>query len=146
VQVLQEAYELIQQGQLIQAETSLLGAGSEHVSDPGYWFLLAATRHRLERLDEALENIEQSLALEPTGMQALSARAQILFDMGRRSEALGTYAKALESRPDDPRLLTNMAIVYEAWQSSTKRSNNRRRPSRPIRARSHRHPLSATPV
>lgn len=115
-QTLQEAYELLQQDRLIQAEASLLGADSEHASDPGYWFLLAVTRHRLGRLDEALESIEQSLALEPAGIQVLSARAQILFDMGRRPEALETYAGALESRPDEPRLLTNMAIVYEALE------------------------------
>jgi protein O-GlcNAc transferase len=111
---LQLAYQYFQQGRLNQSETTLVEASSELAMDPKYWFLLGATRHRMGRLRAALADFDRSLELDSTQIQAMSARAQILFETSRWPEALEGYASALQQYPRDPRLLTNAALVLEA--------------------------------
>ncbi|KXT54050.1 tetratricopeptide repeat protein, partial [Akkermansia sp. KLE1797] len=54
-----------------------------------------------EKLKKELEKWERKIALDPENAMAYFQRGNVLDDLGRKEEALESYDKALEIKPDN---------------------------------------------
>lgn len=63
------------------------------------------------RLDAALLKIDEFLAEEPLHPEAWYKRGNVLKDLGRPEEAVGSYERAIELRPKYPAALCNRGVV-----------------------------------
>ncbi|MEN6406546.1 MAG: tetratricopeptide repeat protein [Thermoguttaceae bacterium] len=74
---------------------------------------------------KAIETYTELLADEPNQWQALRGRGDMLLNMGRQSEALADYEKALKFQPDDYGLLNNLAWVLATSPDAKLRDGRR---------------------
>lgn len=65
---------------------------------------LSANRHA-----EALDWIDNALAVRPRDVQALNARGTVLGSLGRLDEAIASFERAAAQRPGDPGIWCNIA-------------------------------------
>jgi tetratricopeptide (TPR) repeat protein len=73
--------------------------------------------HRLiyeEDLEGAAAAVERALALAPTELYVLDARADVAVEDGRMSDALGIYRTMYELAPDDPAVIVGLADLLLA--------------------------------
>lgn len=75
--------------------------------------MLGVTRHMSRKLEPALDAFSRAVDLEPRHVQAYSAKAAVLSELGRNSEALTSYRQALALSPEDPQLQANIGLVLE---------------------------------
>jgi predicted O-linked N-acetylglucosamine transferase (SPINDLY family) len=70
----------------------------------------------LMRYDEAIEALDQALALNPEGHQSRAARGSMLLEVGRTAEAIDDLAAAVDHFSDESRaaLLGALAFAYRA--------------------------------
>jgi predicted O-linked N-acetylglucosamine transferase (SPINDLY family) len=80
----------------------------------GAHFLLGALLDRLGRVEEALAAMEQSLAIDADGVQALSARASLLLRLGRAGDAQAHLEAATRRQPANAQLWFNFGAALEA--------------------------------
>ncbi len=66
----------------------------------------------LKRYDEALQNIDKALELQPDLAEAWINKGITLKFLGRYEEALNTYDKAIKFQPDLPYAWYNKAGIY----------------------------------
>ena len=85
----------------------------KHPDDPRVWFALGATYQRLERLADAVDAFDRTLALEPGHLNALNAKAGAWGAQGRRLDAVALLETARERFPGEPTLLVNMGYLLE---------------------------------
>ena len=62
------------------------------------------------RTEEAEEEYNRALRLDPTDDQTLAWFADFLDDQGKFAEAYSTFEKAIEADPEDPRLFLSLGI------------------------------------
>jgi protein O-GlcNAc transferase len=86
---------------------------SLHADDTQLWFLLGAARHRLGRLEAALEAFDRVLALAPEHLQALNAKSGMLAALGQPAQAMALLEAACRLYPQDPSLLVNRGYLLE---------------------------------
>jgi HEAT repeat protein len=72
-----------------------------------HW-MRAWTLRYLQRLPEALEEVDAVLYNSPDGADALDLRADLLFGLGRGDEGLTAIKEAAERRPDDAGLKASL--------------------------------------
>ncbi|RLE17854.1 MAG: hypothetical protein DRJ65_22195 [Acidobacteria bacterium] len=63
-------------------------------------------------VERQLGEIRNLLAQNPGDARLLVAQGNIYFDAQRWEEARLSYEEAIETTPDDPNLLTDLAVVY----------------------------------
>ncbi len=63
---------------------------------------------------EALSFYDKSLALDPKNIEVLSAKASCLYYSGDADRAISILNSALQSSPNEPRLLFNLGVMH--WQ------------------------------
>ncbi len=111
--MLSHAEKLLEQGNTQLAHTLLVGHCEKYPRDVHAWFLLGACNHRANKLEDALQALEQALSIEPRHIQARCVKGIVLSDMGRRQEAMHVFRKALHLAPTDAQLLLNMGVLSE---------------------------------
>jgi protein O-GlcNAc transferase len=84
-----------------------------HADDARLWFLLGAARHRLGRLEAALDAFDRTLGLAPGHLQALNAKAGLLAALNRPAQAMALLDEACRLHPQDPSLLVNRGYLLE---------------------------------
>ncbi|RPD37837.1 tetratricopeptide repeat protein [Candidatus Liberibacter solanacearum] len=63
-------------------------------------------------LEEALDAVDRSQRPDMPDWRLISSKASILAQMGKYSEALVEYNRALELAPNEPSIISNMAMSY----------------------------------
>lgn len=63
-------------------------------------------------LEEALDAVDRSQGPDMPDWRLISNKASILAQMGKYSEALVEYKRALELAPNEPSIISNMAMSY----------------------------------
>jgi protein O-GlcNAc transferase len=95
---------------------------SLHGDDARIWFLLGAARHRLGKLESALEAFDRTLSLAPAHLQALNAKSGLLAAQNRMQEALELLEQAHAQYPRDTNLLVNLGYLHEQVPSGARRA------------------------
>jgi protein O-GlcNAc transferase len=80
---------------------------------PEPWFLLGAAQHMQRRHAEALAAFDRTLALSPTHMQALQARAAVLYETARWPEMLSACEQAVALYPGNVSITANLGTALE---------------------------------
>lgn len=78
-----------------------------------------------KKLEKAVELFSKVLASEPTNVIALRGRADTLLILGRHSEAIADFEKALKQEPNDDGLLNNLAWVLATSPDDALRNGKR---------------------
>jgi Flp pilus assembly protein TadD len=76
------------------------------------WVNLGRVLLELERPDEALQNIDEALALKPESNDALRTRGRALDELGRTDDAVAAYTDALLVDEEDAWSMNNMGLAY----------------------------------
>lgn len=108
---LQQALHLHQQGQLDAAETlyrSVLRSNPRH---SGALQLLGVIAGQRGHAEQAIELIDQSLAIDPANAAGWSNRGNALLDLGRYPQALESYDRALALNPKYAEALHNRGLT-----------------------------------
>ena len=101
---------LAQSGQPSEAVAVLRRVLERHPDFFASWLALAGAQQTVSAFADALQSIDQALALEPGHPKAQGKRAQILMALGRRDEAAREMADLLtEHPPEDPNERIRMA-------------------------------------
>lgn len=83
-----------------------------HPRQPALHLVRAGALAALGRWDETILAARRAAALDPTLLvNALTLEGMALRGLGRLDEAEGLYRRALESRPDTPEILNNLAEI-----------------------------------
>ncbi len=69
-------------------------------------------------LEEALDQLDRAVALDPGKAEYHSSRGLVLQSQGREAEAMAAYRRALEQGEDSIRLLNNMAWILAAGEDA----------------------------
>jgi protein O-GlcNAc transferase len=80
---------------------------------PEPWFLLGAAQHMQRRHSEALTAFDRTLALSPTHMQALQARAAVLYETACWPEMLSACEQAVALYPNNANITANLGTALE---------------------------------
>lgn len=88
-------------------------AGARSLSSQ-QWMRLESIYQRLNLLPQALEVVDKAIEADPTVLNALYTKGEILEGLQRYPEALAVFQKALEANPNNPRALFSIARVHEA--------------------------------
>lgn len=78
-----------------------------------------------KKLEKAVELFSKVLASEPTNVIALRGRGDTLLILGRHSEAIADFEKALKQQPNDDGLLNNLAWVLATSPDDALRNGKR---------------------
>jgi tetratricopeptide (TPR) repeat protein len=62
----------------------------------------------------ALQDIDQSLQLDPRDVNAIHHRGNVLFALGRHAEARGAYEQVLQAEPEEASTWNNLGATLEA--------------------------------
>ena len=89
-------------------------------NNPGAYFDLGNAQIQLKELNPALSSFEKAAGLRKNFWEAVNNQAIVLFEQGRRSEAIGRWRKALEISSDaaEPSLALAAALYSEAKTST----------------------------
>jgi adenylate cyclase len=88
--------------QILEAEKDAQKAVSLDPTDPNAYFALARVRWGQSRTEEALQEVDQALEINPNHIPALHSRGLFLILNGRAASALEPLQKALNLSPLDP--------------------------------------------
>src|ERR1700754_4381648 len=97
---LREAQAHFRRGAWREAEEACTRILRKRPSEVDALFLLAAIRHAQDRLPEALDVLARALKSNPRSPELLINHGLLLAQLGRRDEALASYAHATALRPD----------------------------------------------
>ncbi|MGD9723868.1 MAG: tetratricopeptide repeat protein [Pirellulales bacterium] len=86
---------------------------------------IAAMHQASKRPDKAIEIYEQVLEADPKSVAGYRGRADAYLSLGKQSEALGDYEKALEHEPDNSGVLNNLAWVLATSPDDKLRNGTR---------------------
>ncbi len=111
--MMQQAWDRFQQNRLPEAERLYEQCCASAEGGAKAWFMLGVTRHMSHKLEAALTAFTRAIELDPRQVQAYSAQAAVLSELGRNSEALAGYRRALALSPADAQLLANIGQVLE---------------------------------
>lgn len=103
--ILDHAYELLDQGQLAQADKVFADALSRQESNAEAWMMRGAINAESGAIDVALSCLERAIALKPDYSQAHFALGQIMHMQGNLEVARSHCQTAVESEPG----------FFEAW-------------------------------
>ena len=67
-----------------------------------------------EKLDEAIEQYQKALEIDPSYQDALHGLGMALFNRGRVDEAIATAKKLIALDPDDILAHTSLSMFYQA--------------------------------
>ena len=86
--------------------------------NPQLLYARALVAEKLDRLDEAIADLEKMVKADPENPEALNALGYTLVDRTHRiEEGMALIRKALEKRPDDPAIMDSMGwALYRAGQ------------------------------
>ncbi|HEX4084463.1 MAG TPA: tetratricopeptide repeat protein [Chthoniobacteraceae bacterium] len=109
------ATRLIAIGQIDMAKRALDQAAPNGGKLPEYWTTLGLFDGKIDHWKEALDALNQALALNSDFTPALTTKAQILFGARRYDEALDIMDKVVAEHPNDPSMLfLHATISHEA--------------------------------
>jgi protein O-GlcNAc transferase len=80
--------------------------------DANTGFYLAKIHLSQKKLDQALDEIQNSIRLNPRAAGAYNLKGVILNQLGRYAEAAGSLQAGLVLAPNDANLLVNLGIAY----------------------------------
>jgi protein O-GlcNAc transferase len=101
----------VETGALDKAEAEFTQAYSIK-EDANAGFYLAKIHFRQKRLDQALEEVQNSIRLDPRSAGAYNLKGVILNQLGRYPEAAGSFQAGLALVPNDTNLQVNLGIAY----------------------------------
>jgi protein O-GlcNAc transferase len=101
----------IETGAAEKAEAEFLKASSIK-EDANSSFYLAKIHLGQKKLDQALEEAQNSIRLNPRSAGAYNLKGVILNQLGRYPEAAGSFQAGLILAPTDANLLVNLGIAY----------------------------------
>jgi tetratricopeptide (TPR) repeat protein len=101
-------------GRLDDCEKNVRHALDLAPNDPGNLYLLGLLRYRQEKLDDALEALSRSAALNSTNASTQNYLGCVLADKGLRPQAETAFRKALDLEPEYADAHFNLALVYAA--------------------------------
>lgn len=79
--------------------------------NPRYHFTLSIAEEQAGNRDGAMENASMAVFLNPTDPMLLAHHGDLLLAAKRPAEAIEVYRRVLRIRPDDPRVLNNLAFT-----------------------------------
>lgn len=74
---------------------------------------LARTLRELRRFEEAAQNAQQALVIDPTNVEAMLETGRIHIDRGQAFYAIAPLEQAQAQRPDDWRIPSTLGVAYE---------------------------------
>jgi tetratricopeptide (TPR) repeat protein len=83
-----------------------------NANDPGNLYLLGILRYGQEKLDEALDALSRSAAINSTNSATQCSLGSVLAAKGLRGEAETAFRKALEIDPNYGDAHFNLALIY----------------------------------
>ncbi|MBI3431868.1 MAG: PEP-CTERM system TPR-repeat protein PrsT [Hydrogenophilales bacterium] len=92
-------------------------------ADPSCWNMKGSVAHAQGNVQEALAGYGKALALKPDYLDALIARASLLFDLNRNNEAVRDVAVLKQKFPGDPRSAYLQALLA-GWQGKDTEARN----------------------
>ena len=95
------------------SESIVRGLRARYPEDARVHFLLGVLFERTGRYAEALSCLDCAIELNPDHVQMLSAKALVLSMLGHGHQAQQLLADAVERRPENPQLWTNLGIARE---------------------------------
>ena len=78
------------------------------------YFELAVNAFGEDKLDEAIENYQNALKLDPNYQDALHGLGMALFNRGRVDEAIAAAKKLIEIDQDDILAHTSLSMFYQS--------------------------------
>jgi tetratricopeptide (TPR) repeat protein len=109
------ATRLIAIGQFAMAKRALDGAAADGKDLPEYWAALAIYDGDIARWPDALDAVNEALALQADYTPALTTKAQILFGSRRFDDAMAISDQIVAQYPDDPSILfLHATIAHQA--------------------------------
>jgi tetratricopeptide (TPR) repeat protein len=123
-----EAYALIRQKKIGDAEALLHKGLKQYPDDEELLFALGSVQDEVGKKDEAMKTMERILMLNPSNYQALNYVGYTLADAGKDlNRALVLITAALKQRPNADYIVDSLAWVQyrlgrfeEAWESITR--------------------------
>lgn len=88
--------------------------------DPQYQYEKAVVAMRYDLVDQAIEYLNQALALDPGHYQSYNLLGLAYFKKKNYADAASAYQKCLELKPDVSEVHSNLGIVYEEWGETDK--------------------------
>lgn len=116
--MVEESTNSLEYGKRLLSQRAYLDA--EHVfetcclrapEDADAWFSLGVTRHRQQKHDAALLAFERALFFDHRNIAAHNARANMLAELGRETEALDALQQTLDLFPEDGKTLSNLGTL-----------------------------------
>lgn len=98
-------------GNLADAVAMAQQAVAKGPADPASWNMKGSVAHAQGNVQEALAGYGKALALKPDYLDALIARASLLFDLSRNDEAARDVAVLKQKYPGDPRSAYLQALL-----------------------------------
>jgi putative PEP-CTERM system TPR-repeat lipoprotein len=98
-------------GSLSDAVAMAQQAVAKGPADPASWNMRGSVAHAQGNVQEALAGYGKALALKPDYLDALIARASLLFDLNRNDEAARDVAVLKQKFPGDPRSAYLQALL-----------------------------------
>lgn len=106
-------YVLAERQPIPPAKAIRLGLNPQAESLPdGHPPIEGASGAEAQRLRQQVTEIEGLLASNPNDAGLMAAMGNVFFDAGRWADARNWYEKSLQASPDDPNVLTDLAVVY----------------------------------
>lgn len=90
---------------------------------PEPFFLLAQVLAQTDRLEEAIDTMEQGLVIDPAAADMGVVYAKMLEDAGRTAEAIEAYQKALRFLPDNEDAIAGLARLGVEYEEPTTTPN-----------------------
>lgn len=88
--------------------------------DPQYQYEKATVAMRYDLVDQAIEYLNQALALGPGHYQSYNLLGLAYFKKKNYADAASAFEKCLELKPDVSEVHSNLGIVYEEWGQTDK--------------------------
>lgn len=125
--VIEEAYQLIQAGNLRGAKQLLLQVITDSRDSAQAWFLLGAVYGQTGELDKCISSCRKAVEIQPRHLDAHYNLAQALQQAGRHDEAAMEYTAVLTLDPKHPGALNNLEMIYLGKAHTSKAIAIRRR-------------------
>lgn len=110
-----EALEMLDRGDLVEAELRLEQFVLEYPHFPGAYVSLAIVYEHDDRHDEALAALDEALAINPAHAAANNQLGIVLRKQGKFAEAEQAYLRALETDPDYALAHHNLGVLLDLY-------------------------------